>query len=182
MARQKGFTLIELLTAMAVATILIAVAIPGMRAFQMNSRQSSALNELVSGMRVARNTAITTNTRVTVCASENGTSCANVSWQEGWIAFVDRDGDRSLDNDESILRSGAGIDGLTISSGMFASFFVYRPNGRIMFQNVNQNSGQFVVCDDRGSEYAKGISLDLSGRPRVVDNYSAGVSLGCSQS
>lgn len=181
MPRLRGFTLIELLTTMAVATILIAVAVPGMRAFQMNSRQSGALNELVSGMRVARNTAITTNTRVTVCASDDGTACGNVSWQEGWIAFIDRDADQVLDNDESVLRSGAGVDGVTISSGVFASFFVYRPNGRAMFQNVNQNTGQFVICDDRGSEHAKGIRLDLSGRPRVVDTHSAGVTLGCGQ-
>jgi type IV fimbrial biogenesis protein FimT len=180
MARQNGFTLIELLTAMAVAAILIAVAIPGMQAFQMNSRQSGTLNELASGMRVARNTAITTNSRVTVCASSNGSACADVGWHEGWIAFVDLDADRTLDNDESILRSGAGVDGITISSGQFSNFFVYRPNGRVMFLNVSQNSGQFVVCDERGTDYAKGIRLDLSGRPRVVDNYSAGISLGCS--
>jgi len=179
MTRQDGFTLIELLTAMAVATILIAVAVPGMRAFQMNARQTGSVNEFVSGMRIARNTAITTNSRVMVCASDNGARCANVGWEKGWIAFVDRDADRTLDNDESILRAGSEVDGVTIKSGQFANFFVYRPDGRVMFANVNQNSGQFMICDERGSEHAKGIRLDLSGRPRVVDTYSAGFSLSC---
>jgi len=179
MKRQHGFTLIELLTALGVATILIAVAIPGMQSFQMNSRQTGAINELVSGMRIARNTAITTNTRVTVCASDDGDSCGNVGWDEGWIAFVDLDGDRNLDNDESILRAGAKVKGVTIKSGQFSNVFVYRPNGRVMFANINQNSGQFMICDRRGAEHAKGISLDLSGRPRIVDTYSAGFSLSC---
>ena len=179
MTRQNGFTLIELLTAMAVATILIAVAVPGIQSFQMNARQSGTLNELVNGMRIARNTAITTNTRVTVCASEDGASCGNVGWDRGWIAFVDRDADRSVDNDETIIRTGSDVEGVTIKSGQFSDFFVYRPNGRVMFTTVNQNNGVFMVCDSRGGEHAKGIRLDLSGRPRVVDGTSAGISLSC---
>lgn len=179
MTTEKGFTLIELLTALGVATILIAVAIPGMQQFQMNSRQSGSANDLMNGMRIARNTAITTNTRVTVCASENGSACQNVSWDRGWIAFVDDDADRVLDNNETILRSGTPADGVTIMSGQFSTFFVYRPNGRVMFTSVAQNSGQFMICDDRGSEHAKGIRLDLSGRPRVYDADDGGFALSC---
>lgn len=179
MTSEKGFTLIELLTTMAVATILIAVAVPGIQSFQMSSQQTGSVNELVNGMRVARNTAITTNTRVTVCASSSGTACESVAWDKGWIAFVDRDADRSLDNDETIIRTGAEVDGVSIKSGQFSNFFVYRPNGRVMNANLNQNSGQFLICDGRGSEHAKGIRLDLSGRPRVYDANSGGFSLSC---
>ena len=177
--RQDGFTLIELLTTLAVGAILIAVAIPGMQTFQMNSRQSGSVNELVSGMRVARNTAITTNSRVTICASASGERCENVGWDQGWIAFVDRDADRTLDNDETVVRSGGAVDGITIRSGQFARFFVYRPNGRVMTENLGDNNGQFVFCDERGSEHAKGVRLDLSGRPRVYDASSGNFALNC---
>ena len=179
MKTENGFTLIELLTAMGVATILIAVAIPGMQAFQQNARQSSSATDLVNGMRIARNTAITTNTRVTVCASANGNGCENTSWNNGWIAFIDLDADRVLDNNETMIRSGAPADGVNIQSGQFSTFFVYRPNGRVMFANVAQNSGQFMICDDRGSDHAKGIRVDLSGRPRIYDADSGGLPLSC---
>jgi type IV fimbrial biogenesis protein FimT len=179
MTRQNGFTLIELLTTLGVATILIAVAIPGLQSFQMNSRQTASANELLNGMRLARNTAITTNTRVTVCASASADGCENVSWNKGWIAFIDNDADRALDNNETVIRTGEAFEQVTISSGQFGNFFVYRPNGRVMTANVAQNSGQFTVCDERGSEYAKGIRLDLSGRPRIYDNQSGGPSLSC---
>jgi len=179
MANTKGFTLIEMLTALGVATILIAVAIPGMQQFQMNARQSGSVNDLVNGMRIARNTAITTNTRVTVCATGSGNGCENVSWDRGWIAFVDDDADRALDNNETVIRSGSSTNGITIRSGQFSTFFVYRPNGRVMFNSVAQNSGQFMICDERGSEHAKGIRLDLSGRPRVYDAESGGFALSC---
>jgi type IV fimbrial biogenesis protein FimT len=179
MNRENGFTLIELMTSLAVAAILIAVAVPGMQSFQMNSRQSASVNELLNGMRMARNTAITTNTRVTVCASENGNACENVGWDKGWIAFVDRDQDRALDNDETVIRTGTDVEGVSIKSSQFGNFFVYRPNGRVMSANVNQNNGQLMFCDERGSEHAKGIRLDLSGRPRVYDSHSGGFSLSC---
>jgi type IV fimbrial biogenesis protein FimT len=179
MTRQTGFTLIELLTTMGVATILIAIAVPGMQSFKMNSRQNGSVNELVSGMRIARNTAITTNMRVTVCASKSGNNCDNASWDQGWIAFVDRDADRALDNDESILRSGSNVDGVTIKSSQFSNYFVFRPNGRVMYANTDQNSGQFLICDSRGSDHAKGIRLDLSGRPRTYDSSDGGFTLSC---
>jgi type IV fimbrial biogenesis protein FimT len=174
MKRQNGFTLIELMTTLGIATILVSVAIPGLQQFKKNSRQTTVTNELVSAMRVARNTAITTNSRVTVCASRDGTACHAVSWNRGWIAFVDEDSDRILDADEEVLRRGNGTDDVTISSGQFASFFVYRPNGRVMNATLAGNSGQFTICDDRGNDYARTIRLDLSGRARAVDVHSGG--------
>jgi type IV fimbrial biogenesis protein FimT len=179
MSSEKGFTLIELMTTLGVATILIAVAIPSMQSFRMNSRQSASINDLLNGMRVARNTAITTNSRVTVCASERGTACENVGWDKGWIAFVDRDQDRALDAGETVIRAGAEVVGVTIRSGQFGNFLVYRPNGRVMSASVDQNNGQLTFCDERGSEHAKGIRLDLSGRPRVYDSESGGLSPSC---
>ena len=177
MRREHGFTLIELITALAIATILVSVAIPGLQEFKKNSRQRTVTNELVSAMRVARNTAITTNSRVTVCASRDGNACQNVSWDRGWIAFVDRDSDRVLDPEEQVLRQGSGAEGVSISSGQFASFFVYRPNGRVMNGTLSGNAGQFTICDDRGTDHAKSIRLDLSGRARAVDSYQVEKSL-----
>jgi type IV fimbrial biogenesis protein FimT len=145
----------------------------------MNSRQTGTTNELISTMHLARNTAITTNTRVTLCASSNGNTCESVAWAKGWIAFVDRDSDQFVDGDETVLRVASGVDGVTISSAEYPDFLMYRPNGRVMKNAVNQNTGQFTLCDKRGANHAKGVMLDLSGRPRTVDNDSFGILLNC---
>lgn len=179
MMRQKGYTLIELMTTLAVAAVLISVAMPGMNSFRQNSQLTGTANELISAMHLARNTAVTTNTRVTLCASSNGEDCEAVAWDEGWIAFVDRDSDQNVDDDETVLRAGAGDEALDISSGQYPTFLMYRPNGRVMRNAVNENTGQFNICDRRGAAHAKAVILDLSGRPRVADSGSFGVTLSC---
>ena len=180
MLKQKGYSLIELMTTIAVASILITVALPGMQSFRLNSNMTGQVNELISAMHLARNTAITTNSRVTLCASSNGDNCNAAAWEDGWIAFVDRDSDQFVDDDETILRVGSDADNLKISSGQYPSFLMYRPNGRAMKSTVSENSGRFTFCDKRGSQHAKAILIDLSGRPRVADNDTPGVSLSCS--
>jgi len=170
MNREKGFTLVEILITLGIATIMLSIAVPGMQSLTMNSKQRGGVNELVSGMHLARSSAITTNSRVTICTSDNGATCSQVGWNKGWIAFVDLDGDGAVDADETVLRAGSELDGLTVSSSEFANSFVYRPNGRIANAAFNTNSGEFAVCDKRGSLHGKRIVMDISGRPRV---YSA---------
>ena len=177
--RQKGFTLIELLSTIGIATLLISMAVPSMQTFSQNSRQTAAVNDLVSALHLARNTAITTNTRVTVCPSANGEACQSVSWDKGFIAFVDRDSDQNVDDDENILRSGDGADSTSLVSTDYPDFLMYRPNGRVMRAAVGENNGQFAACDDRGSAHGKLIQIDLSGRARAISAADGGVTVSC---
>ncbi|MCH7854998.1 MAG: GspH/FimT family pseudopilin [Proteobacteria bacterium] len=178
--RQIGFTLIELVTTLAVSTMLIAMAVPGVNTFLMNSRQSSGVNNLVSAMHLARSTAITKNTRITVCVSSDGEDCDNSDWNQGWIVFADADADQTVDPGEIILGAGAGVTGLTIESTEFSKFFMYRPNGRVMNATVNANSGEFIVCDSRGDEHVRVIIVDSAGRPRLSETRSDGSAPSCS--
>jgi len=180
MRRKNGFTLIELMIAIALAGILLSMAVPALDSFMNNARQTGAINDFVSSMHVARSTAITTNFRVTVCASSGGANCEAVSWDQGWIVFGDRDSDQSVDGDEVIVAASDGIDGLEIQSGEFGDFLMYRPNGRVMDASINNNSGQFTVCDSRGTEHAKVLIIGLSGRPRLSDYLADGSGPSCS--
>jgi len=179
-ASSRGFTLIELMIAVGLTALLLSMAIPALNSFTTNARQTSAINDFVSSMHVARSTAVTTNFRVTVCASSGGSNCEAVSWDQGWIVFTDRDSDQTVDGNEVISAASDGIDGLSIQSGEFGQFLMYRPNGRVMNASVNGNSGQFTVCDDRGDDYAKVLIFDLSGRPRLSKHLADGSSPSCS--
>lgn len=179
MKKQHAFTLIELMVAIALTGLLLSMAVPAMGIFVSNARQTGAINDFVSSLHVARSTAITTNDRVTLCASSSGTDCEAVAWNEGWIVFRDQDSDQTVDATETVLASSAGVDGLTIQSGEFGNFLMYRPTGRVMNASINGNSGQFTVCDDRGADKAKVMIIELSGRPRISTKLANGNSPSC---
>lgn len=179
--RQNGFTLIELLFAIGLSTMLISMAAPALSHLVLNSRQTAAINDLVSAMHKARSTAIMTNTRVTLCATDDGENCVtDASWHEGWIVFSDPDADRTLDTDESIIASAKARSAMAIDSVEFDKFLMYRPNGRVMDASINGNFGEFTFCDSRGSDFARVLIIDLSGRPRASRKLANGESPDCS--
>lgn len=180
MRRQNGFTLIELMTAIGLTGLLLSMAVPAMDLFVSNARQTSAINDFVSSIHIARSTAITTNTRVTLCPSTAGTDCDTVGWTQGWIAFQDADSDQNVDAGETIVSTSGAIDGLTFSSSEFGLFLMYRPNGRVMNTTVNGNSGEFTICDKRGAGHAKVMIIELSGRPRISRKTADGSAASCS--
>ena len=149
MRRENGFTLIELMIAVGLTGLLLSMAVPALDIFVSNARQTGAINDFVSSIHQARSTAVTTNARVTICPSSGGTNCEAVGWNAGWIVFSDPDSDRNVDTGETIIASSGGTDSLTIQSGQFPTFIMYRPNGRVMNASLNGSSGSFTVCDIR---------------------------------
>jgi type IV fimbrial biogenesis protein FimT len=179
MRRENGFTLIELMIAVGLTGLLLSMAVPALDIFVSNARQTGAINDFVSTIHQARSTAVTTNTRVTICPSSNGTDCEAVGWNNGWIAFSDPDSDRNVDNNETIFATMEGVDGLTLQSAQFATFLMYRPNGRVMNASLNGSAGAMIFCDDRGPGHAKVMIIDLSGRPRVSKTLADGSAPSC---
>jgi len=165
--RDNGFTFVELLVSVAVFLILVSVGVPGFNQTLLNNRQVSQVNLLVGSMQLARSKAVFSNTRVTVCASDDGASCGN-SWSNGWIVFVDSNGDGQRNGKEAALRSVTDVQNLEITPKGIANNFMYRPTGRMMANNnIRANTGQFTVCDIRGAAHARAIVVDSSGRPRA---------------
>jgi type IV fimbrial biogenesis protein FimT len=169
MQRQNGFTLLELLTTLAVATILVSVAIPGMQHVSANSRQADSINAFVSTMHLARNTAVSQNSRVTLCASSDGQSCNGGNWHDGFIVFADSDSDQAVDPGEQVLNFTGLREAVTIHSSVPALALTYRSNGRLTLPANGRTVGQFTFCDHRGSQHARTLIIELSGRPQVAD-------------
>ena len=176
---QRGFTLIEMMVAVALTALLLSMAVPALDIFVSNARQTGAINDFVSTIHQARSTAVTTNTRVTICPSSNGTNCEAVGWNNGWIVFSDHNSNQLIDGTDAIVTSSTEVRGLTMQSGEFGLAMQYRPNGRVTNAGANGNSGQFTVCDERGASYAKVVIVDLSGRPRLSKKMADGGDPDC---
>ena len=133
--KQRGVTLVELLTTLAVSSILLGIAVPGYGLLINSIRLSGLTNDLVSALNLARSEAIKRGVRVTLCKSANPMAAEPVCqtsgfWQDGWIAFVDRNAVGKRDGDDRLLMVWQGSDHASITASNFSTFVSYMPDGR----------------------------------------------------
>lgn len=177
--RARGFTLGELLTTIAVIGISLSLAVPSYQNVVRNNRRATAVNQLVSTLRMARSEAVTRNSQVTICMSSDGETCGNDGWHKGWIVFPDADQDRQVDVGETVLGAGPVMRDVTVDSSEFASFLAYRPNGRIMVDAADDNTGAFTFCDSRGAAHARVVIINATGQAALSEHMADGSDPEC---
>jgi len=172
MGAQRGFTLLELMIVVTLLAIVSSIGVPMLRDVILNNRQVATVNELVTAMQMARSEAITRNigwpAAVSICGSNTRTNCAG-DWSDGWIVFVDNNGNGGFDAGDEVIRAFEAAAALDIFGGAVS----YRRNGRV------DDPRDFQVCDSRGGSKARVIQLGLSGRPSVSKTLSGGGAPGC---
>ena len=186
MKKNTGFTLLELIITMLIVGILLAVGVPSLKGFMKGNQLVASTNELLSALHVARSEAVKLNSRVSVCDSTDGSSCAGTGeWEKGWIVFVDSDGDLSgtgaicaAVNTDCLLRVQDEVDddtltlrGLDPNNNAIASL-TFTSRGLPKAVTGAAQSGNFSVCseDSDGNTVSRAVVLSLSGRVRVSDN------------
>lgn len=178
--RQAGMTLPELLTTVSVIGISLAMAAASYDSVARNNRRATSINALVSTMHVARSEAITRNLQIAICPSSDGDACSyGADWSVGWMYFSDVDQDRVPNGDDIILGRGPGTPRISIASAEFPDFLVYRPNGRVMADTPDENTGQFTFCDKRGPAMARVLVINSSGEPTLSETQADGSDPEC---
>jgi len=187
MKKNSGFTLIELMITVSIVAILLTVGVPSLKTFMQGNQLIASTNELVSAIHVARSEAIKLNSKVSICSSSNGTSCSgSSSWKEGWIVFVDADGNLAgtgaactAINTDCLLRVHEGFNDnqLTVkgvdSNAAAITSFTFTSRGLPRANNGSSQSGAFSICSLNGTGNtirSRAVVLSLSGRVRVSDN------------
>lgn len=187
MKKNTGFTLVELMITLFIISILLTVGLPSLRSYAQSNQLIASSNELLSALHIARSEAIRLNSRVSICDSSNGTSCSNTGdWKNGWIVFVDANGDRAgtgsvcaLPGTDCLLRVHEAIseDQLTVAGKMDSTnvaikYFTFNARG-VPIDNGTLRSGIFNLCSldkDGKTINSRAVVLSLSGRVRISDN------------
>ena len=158
---QAGFTLYELLITVLIVGVILTFAVPNMQDFARNSRMTSTANDLHAAFHLARSESSRAKTNITVCASSNSTTAGadcQGTWNQGYIVFVDTNGDLSRAGaTETVLRAHGPIaDGVTMAVADDATFFSFASTGLGRTIVGNTAVSQIVMCDDRGNITAAG--------------------------
>jgi type IV fimbrial biogenesis protein FimT len=180
-----GFTVIELIITVAVLAILVAVATPSFRELSLNNRTTSATNNLLADLALARNEAVKT-------ARIGYVSAAGGDWSAGWAVWVDANGNGTQDVDEPNLRTQPPVDGDDVGNGNAYSIFAASGDeegaariAQVGFGPMGQardpaEGARFAICRPDGDrEKSNGISIEVSGRAQSVRGLAA-VGLSCS--
>lgn len=177
----RGFTLVELMITVLIAAILLAVGVPAMQDLIRNGRVTTAANEFLTDLNLARSEAIKRGVQVVVCRTNApdafppvcGAGTAN-TWSDGWVVFVDEDGDGAYDHDgdstydeddETLVRISQGLSGELdlIADATAEQALRFNADGSW----GNGAIAVLALCDDRGAANGRDITVSITGRPAV---------------
>lgn len=168
MKKEKGFTLIELMVVITVVSTMMVIAVPLLKQSMINNRLMFEAQSLYNTLSFARTEAIRRNDYVSVCPSNNGTSCNGSDYSKGIIVYLNSSLS-GLNNQNQIIKvydQWSGNDNGKIITG--ATTF----NGAGYLQTNTINN--LLVCNPSYKSYT--ININLLGKVTINSNPNDG---GC---
>ena len=171
--RNQGFTLYELLITLALAALISGLAMPSLSALKARQQQRAEIDALFHAIHLARKESILKRKVVSLCPSQDGSSCLpGLDWSMGWLMFEndDRDSPPQVDPGETVLASRRVQDFRIVAN---RSGFTLRAT----FQRAT--NGTFVLCDPLERIPPLALVVSYTGRPRVARHTTDGELYSC---
>ena len=169
---QNGFTILELLIALGIVGILAAVAMPGFMETIGAAGVNGASKTLNNTLSLARSEAISRGQDVSICpANTTMDDCSVTSWSNGWIVFIDTNGDAtgatgSIDlagtTPDVIIQTFQPLNDVVVTSTL--DLLQYNSRG----YGLNGATVTLKICpEDNNASNARSIIVGLAGSARI---------------
>lgn len=175
---QNGFTLIELIVAIAIVAILAGLALPPLGDLIARNKVATEVNRLVSDFQLARNSAVTRSSVVTICRSGDQVSCLSSSaanqLDAGWMTYTSANPQISyVAGTDALLKVGEKASETTqirVQGNQAPDFISFLPSGRI--ETAVPGNVVITICKNgQSTEQVRGrrLTLAVSGRPSISE-------------
>ena len=168
---ESGLTLVEFLVVVLIVSLLMTIAIPSMGDWIDQIRRKQVAQALWLGMMQAKSEAVKRNSRVVMCKSHDGMTCAlNGGWEQGWLVFHDINNSGIRDGGEELIsRHVDGDEGVIIlSNGNIKRYVSFSQLGYSKLLSGAFQAGTFMVCPgSRRAPDAYRVVLNSLGRVKV---------------
>ena len=162
-----GLTLIELTITLSILSISLSIGLPSSWQWLQKQQLENERSRLKRVFSLARSEAITRGTSVTLCPSNNETSCTKgFIWHNGWILFQDSNNSRQREKGEPILRADGNTTHIRILSSVRRQ--------RIRFYLLGNSSGSnatFSFCSPSNQVQPKYLVMSNQGRTRYTNTH-----------
>lgn len=168
----SGFSMIELMVTVAIVAILVAIAFPSFEGSMRSNRVATASNELLASLSLARSEAIRNPGGAAICTTTSGTACNGTSWDDGWMVWIDLNGDGLVTNaNDRVVRYVQGHNRLAITAdsagGVAAENLIrFDRRGRTI-GTVRELVVEPDVCPS-GVELRRVVNLTTTGQVRIT--------------
>jgi prepilin-type N-terminal cleavage/methylation domain-containing protein len=157
--RIRGFTLLELLCVLSIAAVLLALALPSWRRPLATAAVRAAASQALSGLALARRTALSTGQAATLCLTTDLTRC-DLSGRE-WMLFSNQDGGSlgRRETGETLLRRWPLPRDVQVSGSRAYAWYMPQPRAAATLT--------LDFCHPGAPAAHRSVVVSQTGRPRI---------------
>jgi len=172
-SRQPGFTVVEALIALAVLSIILLIASPGITALLQNHYVKNTSGDLYASLDLAKNVALKRHITVRMCPSSDGFSCReDGDWNKGWVIFSDDNSNGTPERMEILEAFGPPNQNIRVQASGAVTRDVSFTFAGLSPQN-DSNRGMFRICPTASDFGSKTVEVDEEGWLLVAKNRSS---------
>lgn len=172
-SRQPGFTFVEFLIALAVLSIILLIASPGITALLQSHYVKNTSGDLYISLDLAKSVALKRRITVRMCPSSDGFSCRkDGDWNKGWVIFSDDNSNGTPEQMEILETFGPPNQNIRVqASGAVAKDISFTFAG-LSPQN-DSDKGKFQICPAASDFGSKTVEIDEEGWLMVAKNHGS---------